>query len=296
MANRIFGQIPNFPEGSSFASRAELSRAGVHRPTMAGISGAGEEGADSIVLSGGYEDDRDEGDEIIYTGHGGRDPNSGKQVADQQFTAGNKALALDKARGLPVRVIRGNMLDSKYAPKEEYRYDGLYYVDDFWSEIGRSGHRVWRYRLVKEKGKPVPVEDSLVASPSDRRAERVETTIQRLVRDTKQSRQIKSLYDYTCQFCGIRLSTSVGGYAEGAHIRPLGRPHDGPDSSDNLLCSCPNHHVLFDMGAISVNDDLTLIGMAGKLTLHAKHKVNSDHLRYHRVHYADTPTATTNTA
>jgi hypothetical protein len=31
-------------------------------------------GADSIVLSGVYEDDIDLGDEIIHTGHGGKDP------------------------------------------------------------------------------------------------------------------------------------------------------------------------------------------------------------------------------
>ncbi len=39
---------------------------------MAGISGSESEGADSIVLSGGYEDDEDLGDEIVYAGHGGR--------------------------------------------------------------------------------------------------------------------------------------------------------------------------------------------------------------------------------
>jgi len=37
-------------------------------------------GADSIVFSGGYEDDEHRGDEIIYTGHGGRDPNTGQGV------------------------------------------------------------------------------------------------------------------------------------------------------------------------------------------------------------------------
>jgi putative restriction endonuclease len=86
-------KTPGYPEGSEFASRDELNKTGVHRPTQAGISGAADEGADSIVVSGGYEDDRDNGDEIIYTGHGGRDPNTGKQIADQQFDRGNKALA-----------------------------------------------------------------------------------------------------------------------------------------------------------------------------------------------------------
>ena len=52
-------------------------------PPMAGISGTATEGADSIVVSGGYEDDEDHGDEIIYTGAGGNDPRTKKQIADQ---------------------------------------------------------------------------------------------------------------------------------------------------------------------------------------------------------------------
>ena len=106
-------------------------------------------------------------------------------------------------------------------------------------------------------------------------------------RDTKQSRKLKELYDYTCQVCGIRLATPIGAYAEGAHIRPLGEPHNGPDSSDNLLCLCPNHHVLFDLGAISLNDDLTLIGLPGRLTQNPRHKLNIENLRYHREHYSN---------
>jgi len=35
----------------------QASEAGVHRPHVAGIHGREEEGAYSIVLSGGYEDD-----------------------------------------------------------------------------------------------------------------------------------------------------------------------------------------------------------------------------------------------
>ena len=57
MPERVFGHIPGYPEGERFASRAELSEASVHRPKMAGISGSQSEGADSIVLSGAYEDE-----------------------------------------------------------------------------------------------------------------------------------------------------------------------------------------------------------------------------------------------
>ena len=41
--------------GIRFDSRAALSDAGLHKSLVAGISGSEREGADSIVLSGGYE-------------------------------------------------------------------------------------------------------------------------------------------------------------------------------------------------------------------------------------------------
>jgi putative restriction endonuclease len=106
MAQRVFGAIPGVAEGTTFPGRRELADAGVHRPLEAGISGGQSEGADSIVVSGGYEDDKDFGDEIIYTGHGGRD-SSGKSISDQTFTRGNRALAVSADQGLPVRVVRG---------------------------------------------------------------------------------------------------------------------------------------------------------------------------------------------
>ena len=100
MPGPVFGHIPRYPVGSRFESHAELSEAGVHRHRQAGISGSASEGADSIVLSGGYEDDLDNGDEIVYTGHGGRDQETNKQIADQNFSRWNRALAYSSLNGL----------------------------------------------------------------------------------------------------------------------------------------------------------------------------------------------------
>lgn len=149
MSERIFGHVPGYAVGSRFGSRSELSEAGVHRPRVAGISGSVREGADSVVLSGGYEDDLDLGDEIVYVGHGGRDRETGRQIADQNFDRGNRALAVSSLEGLPVRVVRGADHPSPHAPGSGYRYDGLYRVDDFWHDTGKSGFRVWRFRLIK---------------------------------------------------------------------------------------------------------------------------------------------------
>lgn len=54
--------------GDWWMTRIECSAAGVHRPTVAGISGRMGEGCYSIALSGGYEDDIDCGEYFTYTG------------------------------------------------------------------------------------------------------------------------------------------------------------------------------------------------------------------------------------
>src|SRR5215213_943154 len=142
---RQFGALPDVDVGTFFEDRRALNAAGVHRPMQAGISGTPAEGADSIVISGGYEDDEDYGDLVIYTGHGGNDPETRKQVADQHLTAGNLAFAKSGAEGLPVRVVRGHREPSPFAPPHGYRYDGLYFVERYWSEIGKSRFIIWRY-------------------------------------------------------------------------------------------------------------------------------------------------------
>jgi putative restriction endonuclease len=110
-------------------------------------------------------------------------------------------------------------------------------------------------------------------------------TILRLVYESEATRQLKILYHHRCQICGVRLGTPAGPYAEAAHIRPLAAPHHGPDTPDNLLCLCPNHHVLFDMGGVAIADDFTLLGQEGDLTVDFRHRINKAHLRYHREHY-----------
>ena len=72
---------------------------------------------------------------------------------------------------------------------------------------------------------------------------------------------------------------------EAAHVRPLGAPHNGPDTLDNTLCLCPNHHVLFDHGGITIDEDLSLVGVEGRLAVHPLHSIDDSHLCYRREHY-----------
>ncbi len=283
---RHFGEIENIKSGDVFANRRELHDAGIHRPLQAGISGSSTEGADSLVISGGYVDDEDYFDEVIYTGHGGRDINTGVQIADQELTNQNKALALNCINGLPVRVIRGSEHKSPHSPTTGYRYDGLYRVESYWHEKGRDGFNIWRFRLLREE--PVLVRE-VEDEGANYATERKSATIQRIVRNTNTASRIKELYDYTCQVCDTRLLTSAGPYAEAAHIKPLGAPHNGPDIESNLLCLCPNHHVLFDTGAIYIDQNFNVQNRiegkkVGRLTLHDSHSINLELVKYHEEH------------
>ena len=159
---RQFGSIPNHPVGILFADRRELSAAKVHRPPQAGISGSKTDGADSIVLNGGYVDDEDYGDAIVYTGHGGQDGGR-KQVRDQELTdSGNWALKISYEEQLPVRVIRGPKGDPQWSPATGYRYDGLYLIDRYWPNTGIDGYRIWSYRLER-------IDQSAVIEPTEGR-------------------------------------------------------------------------------------------------------------------------------
>lgn len=273
------GEVPDIMTGRQFGSRRELYDAGVHRALRAGIVGSSGSGAESIVLSGGYADDEDYGDVIIYTGHGGRDPSSGRQVTDQAFTHQNQALVTSSLQGLPVRVVRGSGHRSQYSPPTGYSYEGLFRVERYWLERGRDNFLVCRYRLAATEAETPAI---LILGDVGEPARRVTTNIQRIIRDTALGREVKRLHAYRCQICRTRLECAGGPYAEAAHIRPLGRPHDGPDDLGNLLCLCPNHHVLFDNGAFGITDTLVLIGLPGELASVRGHIIDPRHLSFHR--------------
>ena len=286
MAERIFGEIQGVPVGATFATRKEAAAAGIHKPLQAGISGSKDEGADSIVISGGYEDDFDSGDEIVYTGEGGQD-DKGRHIANQELVRGNLALAKSEIDSLPVRVIRGADKRNPFAPESGYRYDGLYKVVSHWHEIGKSGFLVYRFKLVKldsalPPNKLTSASDLVNLSAGTDNPKKATTTSQRIIRDSKLGKEIKKLYGYRCQVCSIEINTNAGPYAEAAHIKPVGKPHDGPDRPENLLCLCPNHHLMLDKGVYMIADDLTLIGIDGKLEKHPEHQISIEHIRYHR--------------
>jgi len=161
----FYGLIPGVPVGRIWETRMACCADGVQRPTVAGIH-AGPEGAYSISLAGGYEDDVDLGDCFTYTGEGGRALKGTKanpknlrtapQSKDQTLTRGNLALSLNITSRKPVRVIRGAKCNNEFAPEYGYRYDGMYTVEKYWSCIGKSGFKVFKFALRRSPDQAPP--------------------------------------------------------------------------------------------------------------------------------------------
>jgi putative restriction endonuclease len=284
---RFFGTPDGVEVGQLFIDRRDLHQGFVHRPIQGGISGTKAEGADSIVLSGGYVDDEDHGDYILYTGHGGKDQKSGKQISDQSVDApGNAGLRTSWVQGLPVRVSRGPHKSSPYAPPVGYQYAGLFLVVDSWVKVGIEGYRVVQFRLER-----IDEQKALfTAVTPDPDLAYATSIVTRRIRDTATSRELKRSYSNKCQICG----TSIPGvddrrYSEGAHVRPLGKPHLGADTRANLLCLCPNHHTQLDLGGMIILDDLSVTSISsktfGELKFRSDHVFDLSNAQYHRQHW-----------
>lgn len=282
---KFFGTPPGVHVGQLFIDRADLRAAGVHPPPRNGIHGTAAEGADSIVLAGGYEDDDDQGDFIIYTGEGGNDPTTKQQYKDQSVDSpGNAGLITSQLLGLPVRVSRSYKAKTPFAPSAGIRYAGLYLVTEHKVATGSHGFKVVLFRLDRlpeqdpYESDAQPTVDPVFAT----------TTISRRVRDSAIARRVKSLYDHECQICGATLKTNTGlRYAEGAHVRPLGKPHLGNDIFANLLCLCPNHHTLLDVGGLTISDDFAVsfspsLAPFAELEFKKWHVLDLANVQYHR--------------
>ena len=272
----VHGHLSHVPEGTLFDSRRALYDAGIHRDVRRPICDTSSRGAESVVLlPGASKDDADFGEIVYYTGQGGRD-RFGQQIADQQLAAANANLARNADTLVPIRLVR--------AAPAGLRYDGLYRVEDAWISTGPSGHQLCRYRMAKAGTMAVP--DTLSTTGEPTPAERRLVTHYRLARDGNVPQAVKRLYDFTCQICGVRLQTAAGPYAEGAHLVPLGTGNHGVDHLTNILCLCPNHHVLLDHGAIALTDDFQVIdrssAVIGQLQLHPLHELDPAHAATHR--------------
>lgn len=269
----------------SRVSYAEFSRIHPHHQGIATSDGV----AFSIACdpgAGGPYSDRwlREGAVLDYCGQG--------RGADQTWNRYNVALRIAMEEGRPVHVFE----DLEQRPAT-YLYHGAWRVLSYHeAEDPATGHRQFRFILSSEGPRLTPLSSGPMPDASGSADDlgeppaRVLATASRIIRDTKLSRGLKAEYSHCCQACGtVQLVGPETGYSEAHHLRPLGRPHDGPDARSNLLVLCAAHHVAFDYGAIAIDpsDGRTLIApfdhsLSGRpLELRPRHRLDADAVRYH---------------
>jgi len=161
--------------------------------------------------------------------------------------------------------------------------DSDYTGKDYFEKTGELGDGVWGIRNQ-------PVEDDYIAPDSEDHAKKwKEDKVRRVIRDTKKTKKLKSIYSNTCQICDKTIALKKSDYSEVHHIKPLGKKHDGPDTFDNMIVLCPNHHVEFDYGVIALDPQtLEVIHKNNnnpfidkKIKLKGNHKLKKEFLTYH---------------
>lgn len=94
---------------------------------------------------------------------------------------------------------------------------------DLFYSVDGIGHGVWGLREF------FPEEEIL--SDDFKEVKRIECRTNRIIRDSALSAQLKQYHSNTCQICGKKLKIGENKYySEGHHIKPLGEPHNGPDT------------------------------------------------------------------
>ncbi|WOL03000.1 histone-lysine N-methyltransferase, H3 lysine-9 specific SUVH4-like [Canna indica] len=161
---QFIGIVPGVEVGDEFQYRVELSIIGLHRPFQGGIDAVKKDGisvASSIVASGGYKDDMDSSDVLIYSGSGGNRAGANKPPEDQKLERGNLALKNSIDAKTPVRVIHGikemkggSSHDTKPKLVSTFTYAGLYLVEKYWQEKGPHGFNVFKFQLRRMPGQP----------------------------------------------------------------------------------------------------------------------------------------------
>lgn len=125
--------------GQWWPTQLAAVRDGAHGSAQGGIAGVKEgqngskwPGAVSILLAGGYAEDKDKGEEIWYTGTEGSNFQPTENTT--RLIESGTSFQLDgRSVKNPVRVLRSHNLGrkSEYTPRKGLRYDGLYEVRDW---------------------------------------------------------------------------------------------------------------------------------------------------------------------
>lgn len=162
---RYFGE-GNLGNGQWFATQLCAVRDGAHGSPQGGISGIKGQGAVSIVLSGDLykATDRDEGDEIWYSG-------TPQKKGETGVTVATRYLMESKESGEPVRVLRSQALpkSNQYKPSHGIRYDGLYNVNAMRPVDSATNHYV--FHMVRKGGQHPIRYQGLESKPTEKEIE-----------------------------------------------------------------------------------------------------------------------------
>lgn len=219
-----YGQVREVRPGLELPTLADWEQRKVHRDPVAVVCGDRTDGAESLVLAAEPDPAQPEADLVHVVG------------PDAPATA-NAVLTKSRDNGKSVRVLSPST--------GGFRYLGLYQVVDNYLVHQAGGAET--HHVLSRLAEPKAGTDQ----PETRTA-----VVTRRIRSTAVAEQVKVFYNHTCQVCRTRLVAAGRAYAEGAHIRPLGGRHEGPDRIENILCLCPNCHTLFDLGGIVIGQDL----------------------------------------
>lgn len=165
---KVIGRVRGTKTGDCFFSRTELCVLNLHNHWLNGIdyipaskeNPYGKAVCSSIIISGGYEDDKDKSEEVWYTGSGKNDLVGNKrQYGDQELTKGNLALMNSKDTQNPIRVFRG--FRASLSGMKTYTFDGMYQVVDSKEKLGKSKFKVFQFLMRRMPGQPALTSDQV---------------------------------------------------------------------------------------------------------------------------------------
>lgn len=108
----------------------------------------------------------------------------------------------------------------------------------------------------------------------------------RLAAETAPVKELKALYNYTCQLCNHQWTLGSGEpLVTGYYLKPLSL--GGPDAQENLLVLCPNHYVMFEVGALGLDLNRNRVihvdprDRQNGRAMVVKHKISPEFAEYH---------------
>lgn len=169
--------------------------------------------------------------------------------------------------------------------KEKIRQTLQQLRDDGFLSFQGEGHYQLNLTYQELEGDPAPLGVKGVESPTTKQVLRNVR-----LRCSFLASEVKRRYKNICQVCRTPVVIAAQKYfANAHHLWPLGSPHFGPDLIGNIIVLCPNHHAMFDRGAVSIVPDSLVVlhkiegvfSPRTRIYLESWHSLGQKYLKYH---------------